>query len=170
MNRSRLGNILLVFIGAVVVVFVVLAMNVSAPPSPAPQQGDIHPFDMSSEFPTIRGEDQAKLETLELDRAFGTWVVQEISVLTQSGQRAGIQGVILLDAPTRPSKTVVSMVCGSPLPLTKWKEPPPNIIGFYIGLLDKHHEPYYLIPLTSQGLVPMAGNLGLSEDAPCPQS
>ena len=169
MKHLSLVNILMALMGLVAIASVALVIRIYAPPVSGPDKGDEYPFQLTSEFPVSGAPDMAVLDATasSLISEGGRWRLTEVRVLTDKGKRVGVQGNILLDSPTDSQADITPRVCGDALQGGGWNAEFPDSPGFYIALLDGQTAPFYLIPLTEDGVIPRAKDLGLAREYSC---
>ena len=164
----------------VVAVLVVFTVRVSLPPQSVARPADEYPFPVVSEFLITMADDRLVLEDVAArflcdvgwspatDSSWG-WDFDGIDVLTLDGRQAGVYGLLLFEEPTDLAANLEFVLCGEILEPLQSEIGPNSAMGLYIAVLDGRAQPYHVLPVTAEEMLPRARDLRRAASGECPR-
>ena len=92
-----------------------------------------------------------------------------LDVLTLDGRRAGVYGLLLFEEPADLPAAPGFVLCGKILEPPQSEVLTTSDIGLYIAMLDGRVQPYHVLPVTDDEMLPRARDLGRAVSGECPQ-
>ncbi len=143
-----------------------------------PEENDEYPIGSSPEFPVVTEYDVAALDGAASRFLLGVgwsapeghsrgWRFGHVGVITFSGHRAGVYGVLMLVVPAQLSEASGLFLCGFPLDVRGGYEGPSSSIVLYFALLDGRSGPYHILPVSDLETLPQVGDFAGALSAEC---
>ena len=178
MKRVQLRDVSLLILAVVVAVLVVFAVRASLPPQSGSVPSDRYPFPQTSEFPTTTALGRLAVEDVA-DRflsgvgwsspATGSrgWDFDGIEVLTLDGRRAGVYGLLMFHEPVELPTDSGFVICGEILEPLRSGVGSTLVRGLYVAMLDGRTQPYHVLPVTVEEVLPQSRDLGWTGAGKC---